>query len=156
MLSFPENYETYATIAVAIIFIVWIIYLEYRLRKLLIGKNSETIDDSLNTLKKRMDIMKAFKDDTENKIKQMDSRIKKSITGVDVVRFNPFKSAGGGNQSFAAAFLNESEDGAVISSLYSREHVSIFGKPIKKGSSSFELSEEEKMAITGAKKNISN
>ncbi|MDE2188580.1 MAG: DUF4446 family protein, partial [Patescibacteria group bacterium] len=41
-----------------------------------------------------------------------------------------------------------------ISSLYSRDHVSVFGKPIKKHASEYELSEEEKEAIKEAKNKL--
>ena len=68
------------------------------------------------------------------------------------VRFNPFKGTGaGGNQSFATALLNENGDGVVLSSLYSRERVSVYAKPVQKFSSEYELSGEEKQAIKSAK-----
>ena len=81
--------------------------------------------------------------------------MKKSVQAVSTIRFNPFKGNGsGGNQSFATAFLNEDTDGVVISSIYSREHTSVFSKPINKGVSEYELSGEEKEAIENAKKQI--
>jgi hypothetical protein len=71
------------------------------------------------------------------------------------VRFNPFKGTGsGGNQSFATAFISEEGDGLVISSLHSREHVSIYAKPLRDGRSDFELTEEEKKAVKEAKANL--
>jgi len=47
--------------------------------------------------------------------------------------------------------LNEDGDGVVFSSLYSRERMSIFAKPIKNGKSEYELTEEEKEALKKAK-----
>ena len=154
-IEFPHNFEIYTLLAIILLLIIWIIRLEIKMKKILIGKNTETIDDSLNAIKKKLDILKTFKEETEGKMVNMDKRISKSITGVGLVRFNPFKSAGGGNQSFASAFLNESGDGAIISTLYSRDHVSVFGKPIEKNESQFELSTEEKEAIEEAKNKIS-
>ena len=52
--------------------------------------------------------------------------------------------------AFPTAFLNEDGHGVVMSSLYSREHVSVFSKPIKNGSSEYELSVEEKEAVENA------
>src|SRR3989344_6036819 len=46
--------------------------------------------------------------------------------------------------------LDEEGDGLVISSLYSRERMSIFAKPVKNGKSEYELSTEEKEALTRA------
>jgi len=72
------------------------------------------------------------------------------VRGVGVVRFNPF-TAQGGNQSFAAAFLDEQGSGVVLSTLYARDRVGVYAKPVDNGSSSFELTEEEKEAISKAK-----
>ena len=77
------------------------------------------------------------------------------MTGVETVRFNPFKGDGsGGNQSFSTAFVNEEGDGVVISSLYSRERVSVFAKPVKKMSSEYEMTAEEKESLQKAKEAI--
>ena len=67
------------------------------------------------------------------------------------MRFNPFKDVGG-NQSFAIAIVNEDGDGIVLSSLYSRERMSVFAKQIKKGISEVELTEEEKIIVVEAQK----
>ncbi|MGH7249434.1 MAG: DUF4446 family protein, partial [Minisyncoccia bacterium] len=55
------------------------------------------------------------------------------------------------NQSFAIGMMNEDGDGLVLSSLYSRERMSIFAKPIKRGKSEYELTAEEKEALNKAK-----
>jgi hypothetical protein len=82
----------------------------------------------------------------------VEERLKKSIRGVETVRFNPFKGTGdGGNQSFATALIDEEGNGVVISSIFARDRTSIFSKPIYKYVSSHELSEEELEAITKAK-----
>jgi len=47
--------------------------------------------------------------------------------------------------------LNEVGDGVVLSSLYSRERMSVFAKPVKAGKSEFELSDEEKEVLARAK-----
>ncbi len=93
--------------------------------------------------------LESFKKELETYLTTVESRLKKSVQGIHTVRFNPFKGStgSGGNQSFATAFLNELGDGVVVSSLYAREHVSIFAKPIVRGKSEFELSEEEAEAV---------
>jgi len=69
---------------------------------------------------------------------------------VGIIRFNPFSEVGG-DQSFSLALLNESNDGVVITSLYTRQENRVYGKPIKNGQSEYTLSEEEKQAIEKAK-----
>ena len=46
---------------------------------------------------------------------------------------------------------NEEGDGLVISSLYARERMSVFAKPIKNGKSEYELTQEEIEVINKAK-----
>jgi len=47
--------------------------------------------------------------------------------------------------------VNENGDGVVLSSLYSRERMSIFAKPVKNGKSEYELTTEEKEVLEKAK-----
>jgi hypothetical protein len=118
------------------------------LGKLLIGK-TKNLDDSFALLEKEITDFKKFRTIAEATFKSNDARLKKTVSGVETIRFNPFKGDGsGGNQSFATAFLNEEKNGVVISSMYSRDHVSVFSKPIKNmNSEQGELTAEEKEAL---------
>ena len=151
------NIETYAIGAMALIIIIlfiWIIWLQNKLGKLLIGK-SKNLDDSFASLNKEIIELKSFRTAAENTFKNNDARLKKTISGVETIRFNPFKGDGsGGNQSFATAFLNEEKNGVIISSMYGRERMSIFAKPVKNLVSEYELTAEEKEAMNKAKDSI--
>ena len=48
------------------------------------------------------------------------------------------------------ALMNDESNGVVISSLYARDRMSIFAKPITGGKSEFELSSEEKDVLAKA------
>ena len=85
-------------------------------------------------------------------LETVEKRLKRSVQAVGTVRFNPFRGDGsGGNQSFASAFVSEKGDGVVISSIYSRDLVGIYAKPVENGVSRFELTQEEKEAVTKAR-----
>ena len=132
----------------------WIIRLEIKLRKLL-GKRNGTLDDALDTLRKDTDYLKKYAEKATEHFSTIDKKLKKTISGNETVRFNPFKGTGSGsNQSFATALVNAEGDGVVISSLYSRDHVSVFSKPVKDMSSEYELTAEEKTALQNAKESI--
>lgn len=74
------------------------------------------------------------------------------IQRVGLVRFNPFKDAGG-DQSFALALLDHRGSGIVISSLHGRDVTRMYGKPVKEGKEGgYELSDEEKEAVEKAMK----
>jgi hypothetical protein len=140
---------------ITIILLVITIMMNIKLRKFLIDKDGDNIGDSLQFAAENIKDLQAFKAELESYLTTVENRLKKSVQAVHTVRFNPFKGeGGGGNQSFATAFLTEDGDGVVISSLYSRDHVSIFGKPVKKHSSEFELSGEEKEALAKARERL--
>ena len=140
---------------ITIVLLVITIMMNMKLRKFLIDKDGDNIGDSLQFASENIKDLQAFKAELESYLTTVESRLKKSVQAVHTVRFNPFKGAGeGGNQSFATAFLSEDGDGVIVSSIYSRDHVSIFGKPVKKHSSEYELSGEEKEALAKAKEKL--
>ena len=125
-----------------------VLWMFLKMRKFLVGIDSKHIGDSLTVVSSGLKDMQEFRSDLEKYLTDVEKRLRRSVQSVHTVRFNPFKGTGGGsNQSFATAFINEEGDGVVISSLYSRDHVSIFAKPVKKHVSEYELSGEEKEAL---------
>jgi len=87
---------------------------------------------------------------TDKKLQILEKNSKFFLQKVGIIRFNPFPEVGG-NQSFSIALLDNNNDGLVITSLYSREENRVYGKPIKRGESTYHLSKEEKEAIKKAK-----
>ena len=129
-----------------------VIYLHRRLKKVLCGKSGLDLEDSLSTLTERLDTIEDFRSESEKYLLDIERRLRRANQGVETVRFNAFGGgANGGNQSFATAILNEHGDGVVFSSIYSRERVSVFAKPVKAFVSEYEISDEEDQAIAGAK-----
>lgn len=140
----------YSLIALSGLLTAEIFRLNSRFRKILLGKKGEDLEETIETLTKGMENLDARAREMEDYIIKMDARLRHSIQKVQTVRFNPFKDQGG-NQSFATCFLDENGSGAIISSLYSRDKVSVYAKPIIKYHSDFELSDEEKEVIQKAK-----
>jgi hypothetical protein len=139
-------------IAVGIILfvnIVWVILTEKRLKRFFLGKKGKDLEDTISVLEENIDVLRKSKENVEKELAIINAKLRKSLRGLETVRFNPFRDQGS-NQSFAIGFLNEDKDGVVLSSLYSRERMSIFAKPIKNGKSEYELTEEEKEALEKA------
>jgi hypothetical protein len=113
------------------------------------GKNKEepkNIEELLAQFKKLKNDLRVISEELADLKKQNRFAVQK----VGIVRFNPFREVGG-DQSFSLALLDENEDGAVITSHYTRKENRIYGKPIKAGQSEYPLSEEEREAIKIAK-----
>lgn len=102
----------------------------------------QNIDDVLLQFNELKDQCQALKNEVES-LKKENLR---NISKIGIVRFNPFEGLGS-NQSFSLVLLNGQNDGAVITSLFSRDSNRVYGKPIKNGTSEFKLASEEKNAI---------
>lgn len=134
--------------AAILLLVIWNILLERRLGKMLKGKSAATLEDTIIENQNALAKLFEFKKTTENEFQKVDERIKKKLHGAKTIRFNPFQGTGsGGNQSFATALLDEEGSGVVISSLYARDKMSIFAKPINKRNSEFELTDEEREVL---------
>ncbi|MDR3519453.1 MAG: DUF4446 family protein [Candidatus Pacebacteria bacterium] len=140
------------TIFLIILGAIWIVITEKRLKKFFLGKKAKDLEETIGILENDINQLKKAKEAIEKEIVLINAKLKKSIRGLETIRFNPFPDQGS-NQSFAIGMLNEDGDGLVMSSLYSRERMSVFAKPIRDGKSEYELSAEEKEALKKAKVN---
>lgn len=158
MSSFSFDANTVALVILAALVLGlagYVVYLHAKLKKFLADKNATSLGDSITSLAARATTQEQFRAEIESYLTSVEKRLRKSVQSVQTVRFNPFRAAGGGgNQSFATAFVDQEGDGVVISSLYSRDNVSIFGKPLKAHASEYELSDEEKEAMAKARENL--
>lgn len=83
-----------------------------------------------------------FSKNNNSKIIQSDRNIK-----INLIRYNPFGDLGG-DQSFILCLLDNTNSGAIITSLHNRENTRIYAKAIKNGQSdNMALSSEETKAL---------
>lgn len=141
---------TYIIAALVAIILVWMLSIERRLRKFFAGKDARSLESLMTDICEKMENLKNTQEEINKHLLVVDKRLDKSIRKVETVRFNPFVDAGS-NQSFAISLINDEGDGVVLSSLYARDRMSIFAKPINKGKSEFELSTEEKEVLKKSK-----
>ncbi len=140
----------YIVSGVIVIILLWIGLTEYRFRRFFAGTKAKNLEDVMIKLGNQMAELKETQIEINKHLEVADKRLDKSIRSVETIRFNPFLDAGS-NQSFAISFLNDEGDGVVMSSLYARDRMSIFAKPIINGKSDFELSTEEKEVLEKSK-----
>jgi hypothetical protein len=124
---------------------IFVFRLERKLRKLTQGTANTNVLETLRTLEQKQE-------DISKHLLHIDARLNQSVRNVQTVRFNPFKGQGmGGNQSFASAFIDERGNGVILSSLYARDHTSLFAKPVTAYESEHELTEEERLVLERAR-----
>lgn len=147
--------DTILTGAVAVLFVVAVVVslrlwkMERRLRAFFSGKDAKSLEDVFVLLRKEMMEARRTLQDLDARVREAREQLRGSVQNVGIVRFNPFRDAGG-DQSFCIALLDERHNGVVISSLYARDGVRVYGKPIAAGKSTYQLSGEEEEAIQKA------
>ena len=144
-------------LAFAVIF-VWLLTLSvffWRIlqhyNRLTKGVSQKSLKTILETLLKDVDLNKKDID----YLKEYSAKIERDgqlhIQKVGLVRFNPFKDTGG-DQSFILSLVDGTDNGVIISGLYSRSGTRWYAKRVSQGKGvDHELSEEEKKALKEAK-----
>lgn len=133
------------------ILLFWMRQTEKRLRRLFQGKKGADLEDAIETLASRAALLESKTTMHDATLAEHNSRIRRAVTSVPLSRFNPFPDVGG-NQSFALSLLDEDGNGVVVSSLYSRERMSVFAKGVKARKGEQELSEEESAIIKASQR----
>jgi hypothetical protein len=87
--------------------------------------------------------------DIEPRLRTVEGIGQIAIQRMGFMRFNPFEHTGS-DQSFALALLDHTNNGVVISSLYTREGVRVYAKEIQNGTSKHQLSHEETTVLSNA------
>jgi len=113
-------------------FLVWILIVFRDLIK--ISKNKEFSNNTKD--------IKEIKSELKSFINSSSSHIQK----IGLVKFNPFKEAGGSN-SFSLVLLDGDKNGIIITSLHTRERTRLYLKDVSKGKTKIELSNEEQNAL---------
>ncbi len=142
------GYLFFGVLVIDVVLLVLVVTMQKKLKKIFRG-GSMDLDEVVLTLQRLQDGSHRTEEDLDQRVAFLEEALPKDIRRVGLVRYNPFSDAGG-DQSFALALLNDHRDGVVISSLYGREMNRIYAKPVEKGSSKYQLSDEERQAIERA------
>lgn len=120
---------------------------QQKLTTFMSGKDGISLEAALAKLTQKTAHIETTLDAHREGLEYIDARVKHSIRGYAVVRYNAFDTAGG-EQSFAVAFINEQKDGYIFSVITNRNHVGIYAKKINAGSPEATLTHEESQALT--------
>lgn len=111
--------------------------------------NGKNIEEDLEKFMHKVSKVEAQNAEILSFCKNLDDDVSKCIQKVGIVRYNAFRNTGS-DLSFAAALLDENNNGIVFNGIYSREMSNIYAKPVENGNSKYTLSEEETQAIEKA------
>ena len=120
--------------------------LENKYRKFMRGVNNKNLEeliigylDKIDELKEETEYMKKLYED-------LNLRLKSCVQKVSIVRYRAFDDVGS-DLSFSIALLDENNDGVILTGIYGRNESTTYAKPIDKGISRYDLSQEEKQVL---------
>lgn len=154
---FQQNIILFA-IASAIILLltIWIAYLHFRFNRLVKTAHKDNIEKSLVEIYSYLEKNHAQNQEISSHLKVLTRKVHNSPRGLGLVMFKAFDGMkSGGTNSFAFALLNEKGDGAILSTLHSRDRVNVYSKEIQGFKSNVMLTEEEQQALTKAQNSLS-
>lgn len=159
LLSLINDFQVYILIALSVIILVLFILIivlfnslgkvEKRYRKLMRGVNGKNLEDLVISYLDRIDEANVNSETAIENCKKLAEKMKKSIQKVSIIRYKAFEDVGS-DLSFSIALLDENNDGIIITGIYSRNESTTYAKPIDKGISRYDLSEEEITVLNDA------
>lgn len=126
--------------------------LSKKYKKFMGGKDAKALEEQFMYRFNELDQLKNISGEHNESIEKIQDNLLRTYQKVGIVKYDAFKEMGG-KLSFALALLNGENDGYILNSMHSsREGCYTYVKEIIKGESFVMLSEEEKLALSEAKK----
>jgi len=122
---------------------------ENRYRKFMKGTNNSNIEEMLLDRLKTIEEAKETSDKALNECKRLEIKMKDCIQKVAIMRYKAFENVGS-DLSFSIAMLDDKNDGVILTGIYGRQESTTYAKPIDKGISRYDLSEEELYVLNEA------
>ena len=154
-----NNYSTLIIIALLVITIVLIVItilllnsvnkLERKYKKLMRGTNNKNLEELINSKLDEIDKSKISANEALEKYELLKNKMKDCVNKVAIMRYKAFEDVGS-DLSFSIAILDDHNDGVMITNIYSRHDSTTYAKPIDKGISRYDLSEEESYVLKEA------
>lgn len=157
--DFINSKHTYITLALMVLVIILIVIiiityaslnrLEKRYRKLMRGVNNKNLEDMVISYLDKIDGVKVENENIKQKFSEISGQLKTCVQKTSMVRYRAFDDVGS-DLSFSISLLDGNDNGVILTSIYGRNESTTYAKPIDKGISRYDLSEEEKKVLHGA------
>lgn len=159
VINFINSAHIYITLALMILVLILIIIiimnyaslnkLKSRYRKLMRGVNNKNLEDMVISYLDKVDEYKEENKDMKQIYEKINGELKTCIQKTSMVRYKAFENVGS-DLSFSIAMLDGNNNGVMLTSIYGRNESTTYAKPIDKGISRYELSQEENKVLEQA------
>ena len=116
--------------------------LENKYRRLMRGSSGKNIEELVTS---RLEMIDEANKNCEKALEQnkvLEEKMKECVQKVAIMRYKAFENVGS-DLSFSIAILDGHNDGVLLTGIYGREESTTYAKPVDKGISRYDLSEEE-------------
>jgi hypothetical protein len=154
-----NNFQPYIIITFGLLVIILLIIvivllksvsnIEKRYRKLMRGVNNINLEELVIGYLDKIDEVKEDSQRLSKVYNEVDRKVKGCVQKISIIRYRAFEDVGS-DLSFSIALLNAYDDGIILSGLYGRHESTTYAKPIDKGISRYDLSEEEQQVLKEA------
>ncbi|EKQ57773.1 MULTISPECIES: DUF4446 family protein [unclassified Clostridium] len=115
---------------------------ENKYRRFMKGTNNTNIEEMLIERLSSIEETKEISDKALQECRKLEIKMKDCIQKVAIMRYKAFENVGS-DLSFSIAMLDDKNDGVILTGIYGRQESTTYAKPIDKGISRYDLSEEE-------------
>ena len=153
------KYQLYIVIALILLVLLLIILviiaycslnkLEKRYRKLMRGMNNKSLEELLMQYLDNAQEAVRISSDIKAETEDIRLKLEHCLQKVSIVRYKAFEDVGS-DLSYSIALLNNKNDGVILTGIYGRNETTSYAKPIDKGISRYDLSEEEMTVLKDA------
>ena len=123
--------------------------LQFRMKRLMNGKDAESLEDQIAFLIKDHKTLKQVVDLSKKDIEALFHHISRSYQKTGLVKYDAFQQMGG-QLSFCLVLLDMNNNGFIINSVHSTEGSYCYTKEIKNGIGDASFGKEEKEALAMA------
>lgn len=122
---------------------------ESKYKRLMKGTNNKNLEEILLERLNSIDEAKEISEKALKECERLELKIKDCIQKVAIMRYKAFENVGS-DLSFSIAMLDDKNDGVILTGIYGRQESTTYAKPIDKGISRYDLSEEELYVLNEA------
>lgn len=152
VISNIELFSPYIIIGLAVIVLLLLIIvlvqgksisnMENRYKKMMKGTTTQNLEELIVS---NLDSISSSEEKSKECIKELEELKQKTKTCVQkiaITRYKAFEDIGS-DLSFSIAMLDENNDGLILTGIFGRNESTTYAKPVDKGISRYDLSEEE-------------
>lgn len=150
----PYLFAAMAVIILLLFIMVMVLFkavgrVEERYRKLMRGTNNKNLEEMLLERVDSIEESQKISEQAVEECKRLEEKMQECIQKVAIMRYKAFEDVGS-DLSFSIAMLDDKNDGVILTGIYGRQESTTYAKPIDKGISRYDLSEEELCVLNEA------